>query len=72
MKRELFWRENATCVLPYDPVRDEVVLIEQFRAGALGRKASPGCWKWWRASMSRATPPRLPRPVRRRRKLGLS
>jgi ADP-ribose pyrophosphatase len=41
MKRELFWRENATCVLPYDPVRDEVVLIEQFRAGALGRKASP-------------------------------
>ena len=41
MQRELFWRDNATCVLPYDPDRDEVVLIEQFRVGALGRDASP-------------------------------
>ena len=41
MKRELFWRDNATCVLPYDPDRDEVVLIEQFRAGAVGRDVSP-------------------------------
>lgn len=41
MTREIFHRENATCVLPYDPATDSVVLIEQFRAGALGREASP-------------------------------
>lgn len=39
--RELFIRGDATCVLPYDPARDEVVLLEQFRAGALGRDQSP-------------------------------
>ncbi|KAA1171636.1 NUDIX domain-containing protein [Marinobacter salinexigens] len=39
--RELFIRGDATCVLPYDPVRDEVVLLEQFRLGALGRSQSP-------------------------------
>ncbi|WP_322002453.1 NUDIX domain-containing protein [Marinobacter alexandrii] len=39
--RELFIRGDATCVLPYDPVRDEVVLLEQFRLGALGRNQSP-------------------------------
>lgn len=40
-QRELFIRPDATCVLPYDPDRDEVVLIEQFRAGALGREQVP-------------------------------
>ncbi|ROU00592.1 ADP-ribose diphosphatase [Marinobacter sp. R17] len=39
--REIFQRGDATCVLPYDPVRDEVVLLEQFRPGALGRNQSP-------------------------------
>ena len=39
--RELFVRGDATCVLPYDPVRDEVVLLEQFRLGVLGRDQSP-------------------------------
>jgi len=39
--RELFLRGDATCVLPYDPCRDEVVLLEQFRLGALGRDQSP-------------------------------
>ncbi|WP_166258936.1 NUDIX domain-containing protein [Marinobacter salicampi] len=39
--RELFVRGDATCVLPYDPGRDEVVLLEQFRPGALGRDQSP-------------------------------
>lgn len=29
------------CVLPYDPQRDEVVLIEQFRVGAMGRTDNP-------------------------------
>jgi ADP-ribose pyrophosphatase len=39
--REVFVRGPAVAVLPYDPWRDEVVLIEQFRAGALvaGRPA---------------------------------
>lgn len=35
ISREILYRGNASCVLPYDPVRDEVVLIEQFRASAL-------------------------------------
>lgn len=33
--REVLVRGHAVAVLPYDPVRDEVVLIEQFRCGAL-------------------------------------
>ncbi|MDH1264175.1 NUDIX domain-containing protein [Pseudomonas sp. GD03944] len=39
--RELFVRHDAVCVLPYDPQRDEVVLIEQFRVGAMGKSANP-------------------------------
>ncbi|MDX1599616.1 NUDIX domain-containing protein [uncultured Marinobacter sp.] len=39
--RELFIRGDATCVLPYDPERDEVVLLEQFRLGAMDRDQSP-------------------------------
>ena len=34
VERELFERGDAAVVLPYDPVTDEVVLIEQFRIGA--------------------------------------
>jgi ADP-ribose pyrophosphatase len=41
IERELFVRHDAVCVLPYDPVRDEVVLIEQFRVGALGKTDNP-------------------------------
>lgn len=41
LTRELFVRHDAVCVLPYDPQRDEVVLIEQFRVGALGKTANP-------------------------------
>lgn len=33
--REVFERGHAVAVLPYDPARDRVVLIEQFRAGAM-------------------------------------
>ncbi|GAB4176257.1 MAG: ADP-ribose diphosphatase [Rhodocyclaceae bacterium] len=33
--RERVERGDVAAVLPYDPVRDEVVLIEQFRVGAL-------------------------------------
>ena len=34
-------RHDAVCVLPYDPQRDRVVLIEQFRVGALGKVDNP-------------------------------
>ena len=34
LSREVFERGHAVCLLPYDPKRDEVVLIEQFRIGA--------------------------------------
>jgi ADP-ribose pyrophosphatase len=34
--REVLERGHAVVVLPFDPERDEVVLIEQFRIGALG------------------------------------
>jgi len=40
--REVFERGHAAAVLPYDPIRDEVILIEQFRVGALG--AQDGSW----------------------------
>lgn len=39
--REVFERGHAAALLPYDPVRDEVVLIEQFRAAALTAGAEP-------------------------------
>lgn len=39
--RELFTRGEAVCVLLYDPQRDEVVLTEQFRVGALEDERSP-------------------------------
>jgi ADP-ribose pyrophosphatase len=41
ISRELFVRHDAVCVLPYDPQRDDVVLIEQFRVGAMGKTANP-------------------------------
>jgi ADP-ribose pyrophosphatase len=41
ISREVFVRHDAVCVLPYDPLRDEVVLIEQFRVGAMGKAATP-------------------------------
>lgn len=39
--REIFERGDAVAVLPYDPKLDAVLLIEQFRIGALGDKKSP-------------------------------
>jgi ADP-ribose pyrophosphatase len=41
IQRELLDRGDAVCVLLYDPKRDAVVLVEQFRAGALGKVDSP-------------------------------
>lgn len=39
--RELFQRGDAVGVLPYDPVTDSLVLIEQFRPGALRGSDNP-------------------------------
>ncbi|PVZ15631.1 MULTISPECIES: NUDIX domain-containing protein [unclassified Pseudomonas] len=41
ISRELFVRHDAVCVLPYDPVADKVVLIEQFRVGAMQKVDNP-------------------------------
>ncbi|MFA7633532.1 MAG: NUDIX domain-containing protein [Thiohalomonadaceae bacterium] len=40
--RELFERGHAAAILPYDPVLDRVVLVEQFRIGAI--HAAGGSW----------------------------
>ncbi len=40
----MFERGHAAAVLPYDPVRDRVVLIEQFRIGAAAAEARGGPW----------------------------
>lgn len=40
LKRELVSRNDAVALVPYDPVADKVVLIEQFRVGAI-REAQP-------------------------------
>ncbi len=39
--RELFRRDDAVCVLLFDPVKDAIVLVEQFRVGALSRADTP-------------------------------
>ncbi len=39
--REVFERGNAAAVLPYDPDLDSVVLVEQFRIGALNSDIGP-------------------------------
>lgn len=41
MEREVFERGHAAAVLLYDPVRDAVVLIEQFRIGAYAAGRDP-------------------------------
>lgn len=35
VEREMFERGHAAAMLPYDPIRDQVVIIEQIRVGAL-------------------------------------
>jgi ADP-ribose pyrophosphatase len=45
ISREVFERGQAGSVLLYDPGRDEVVLIRQFRAGAYIAGHHPFCWE---------------------------
>ncbi|WP_420863469.1 NUDIX domain-containing protein [Algirhabdus cladophorae] len=44
MERAVFLACDAVLVLPYDPVRDHVLLVEQFRAGPWGRH-DPKPWQ---------------------------
>ncbi|MDH5183126.1 MAG: ADP-ribose diphosphatase [Gammaproteobacteria bacterium] len=41
MSRELFERGHAVVVMPYDPLRDKIVLLEQFRIGAMSAPGGP-------------------------------
>jgi ADP-ribose pyrophosphatase len=41
ISREMVARPDVAVVLPYDPVLDKVVLIEQFRIGAMADEHSP-------------------------------
>jgi len=41
VKRELFHRDEAVAVLMYDPSKDKVVLLEQFRVGAIEDENGP-------------------------------
>ena len=45
ISREVFERGQAGAVLLYDPARDEVVLIRQFRAGAYVAGHHPWTWE---------------------------
>lgn len=41
VSRELYYRNDAVAVLLYDPVNDKVVMIEQFRIGAIDDDQGP-------------------------------
>ena len=41
IRREIFERGHAAVLLPYDPVRDEVVLVEQVRIAAYDTSETP-------------------------------
>jgi ADP-ribose pyrophosphatase len=41
--REVLERFSASAVLPYDPILDRVILIEQFRPGCLANPEGPWC-----------------------------
>lgn len=62
--REVFVSGDAVTVLPYDPVRDRVLLIEQFRAGPLGR-GDPLPWQL-EAIAGRIDPGESPQDAARR------
>mmetsp|Transcript_28837 Transcript_28837/g.54845 ORF Transcript_28837/g.54845 Transcript_28837/m.54845 type:complete len:371 (-) Transcript_28837:2864-3976(-) len=45
LQRAVFVSSDASIVLPYDPVRDRVLLVEQVRLGPLGRQ-DPTLWQF--------------------------
>ncbi len=62
--REVFVVGDAVTVLPYDPVRDRVLLIEQFRMGPFGR-GDPLPWQL-EAIAGRIDPGEIPEDAARR------
>lgn len=44
IQRELFRRNNCVGVLLYDPNRDEIVILEQFRVGAILHATAEQAW----------------------------
>ena len=43
ISREIFYRGEASAAILYDPVLDEIGLIEQFRSGAINSEFGPWC-----------------------------
>lgn len=66
-ERAVFVMADAVTVLPYDPVRDRVLLIEQFRAGPLARGDS-AAWQL-EAVAGRIDPGETPAEAARREAL---
>lgn len=64
LTREVFVVGDAVTVLPYDPVRDRVLLIEQFRMGPFGR-GDPLPWQL-EAIAGRIDPGETPQMAARR------
>lgn len=64
LTREVFVVGDAVTVLPYDPVRDRVLLIEQFRMGPFGR-GDPLPWQL-EAIAGRIDPGETPEQAARR------
>ena len=64
IRREVFVSGDAVTVLPYDPVRDRVLLIEQFRTGPMGR-GDPLPWQL-EAIAGRIDPGETPEDAARR------
>ena len=62
--REVFVAGDAVTVLPYDPQRDRVLLVEQFRVGPFGR-GDPLPWQL-EASAGRIDPGETPEAAARR------
>lgn len=42
--REQIKRDDAVCAILWDPRKDKVVMVEQFRVGVLSRQDSPSPW----------------------------
>ncbi|RUO18398.1 ADP-ribose diphosphatase [Aliidiomarina haloalkalitolerans] len=41
MRREIMDRGHAVVVIPYDPIHDQIVMLEQFRVGAIASSPTP-------------------------------
>lgn len=67
IRREVFVSGDAVTVLPYDPRRDRVLLVEQFRAGPFGR-GDPLPWQL-EAIAGRVDPGETPEDAARREAL---